>query len=257
MSLEKIKTFAAYFLGMCACLYGCYTFFYENDKWHLLLFSIMLYGLLYAVFRFISKKSWSWLRHGLSFIVLYSAVLAIFFSSSFLQIKEFQLTHSNWVLADQVQINQVETDYYRHRRSLQYAYTRVNYQYTLNDQTDIGTADKLDPQYMLWFLETSQDLKARAELKTEHAIHQQQYSVYVNTQNPSQSRFFLNQDYFELRNSGFAWLIYGLQMLSLVLVLIVVILLWDTFSDVKESKTAKKSKTKPKAKVQKAKPDME
>ncbi len=249
MSLEKFKSYAAYFLGMCACLYGCYTFFYENDKWHLLLFSIMLYGLLYAVFRFISKKSWGWLCHGLSFIVLYSTVLAIFFSSSFLQIKEFQLTHPNWILADQVQINQVEIDDYRHRRSLQYAYTRAQYQYMLNEQISTGVADKLDPQYMLWFLETSQDLKVRAALKTEHAIHQQQYSVYVNTQNPNQSRFFLNQDYFELRNSGFAWLVYGLQMLSLVLVLIVVILLWDAFSDSKESKTAKKSKTKPKAKV--------
>lgn len=257
MSLEKFKTYAAYFWGMCACLYGGYTFFYENDKWHLFLFSIVLYGLLYALFKLIRKTTWSWLRHGISFIILYSAVLAIFFSSSFLQIKEFQLIHPNWVLADQVQINDVEIDDYRHRRSLQYAYTRVKYTYQLNAQMGMGAADKLDPQYMLWFFETSPALKAIAEQKTNQAMHQQQYSVYVNAQNPSQSRFFLNQRYFELRNSGFAWLIFSLQMLFLVLVLILAIMLWDAFTDSKRSKTSKKSKTKRQAKALQAKSDTE
>lgn len=257
MSLEKFKTYAAYFFGMCACLYSGYTFFYENDKWHLLLFSIVLYALLYMVWRCINKKAWSWLCHCISFFVLYSAILAIFFSSSFLQIQEFRFTHSNWVLANQVQINAVEIDNYRYKRSPQYAYTRVQYQYTLNEQTHTNFADKINRQYILWFLETSQDLKTIAKLKTDHAIDQQQFSVYVNTHNPSQSRFFLNQDYFELRNSGFAWLIYSFQMLSLILVILVIIIIWDAFSDYKESKTAKNSKTKHKVKVRKVESDVE
>lgn len=151
MRLEKLKTYATYFFAICTCLYIGYNFFYENDKWHLFLFSIILYALLYIIWRYINKKSWSWLRHGISFFVLYSIALAIFFSSSSLQIQEFKITHPNWVLANQVRINTVEIDSYRQKRSPQYAYTRVQYQYTLNDQTHTNFADKLNLQYILWF----------------------------------------------------------------------------------------------------------
>lgn len=227
VQIKQLKDFLLYFLGIIVLIYSVYTIFYENEKWHLVLFSLVIYGFFLLLFKLISKKKIDKFYAVLIFFVFYIFILAVFFSSSFLQIKEFQFTHPKWVKVDQVEIKQIQIHYLDERRSLGYASTELHLKYQFNKQIKETVISGLYPQYLLYPFEDSESLKEKALSKTNNAIVQHQYRLYVNPYDTDETRFFLNQEYFDLRNAGFAWLIYVIQALLLFFIFLVVYLIVD------------------------------
>lgn len=106
--------------------------------------------------------------------------------------------------------------------------------------------DHLNPQYLLLFWESQDGLIEKTQLKTKQAISQHQSVLFVNLKNTDEVRFFLNQNYFDIRNAGFAWLIYGFQMFFIVLILIILMGAFvglNTADQPKKTKALKKNVT--------------
>lgn len=116
MFFNHFKTYASYIIAIILLLYGGFEFFIKNEKWHLILISLVLYGLMALIYHFLLKKKINQFYLVSIFPFFYGFILAVFFSSSYLQTKAFQLTHPDWVQIKQVEITDTKIDYIYKRR---------------------------------------------------------------------------------------------------------------------------------------------
>ena len=243
MNISKIKEIFHYIVGCFILIFGFYLTFFEGEKWHFILYSLVLYSVIYLILWKMRKTRLGWFESLFIYAGLHLFLLGVVSGSNYLQVKEFELTHKDWVKVQDINLEKIEVGYKGERRRIHHTYIDVTLQYHFNNQVWNHSYEHLHKMYYLWLFESSTNLENLIIERVNHSLDKHLYQLYVNPDNPNESIFYLDQEYYNLRNSGFIWIIYYAQVLIFVILIIIVFVIFDAIKN-NDSVIQKKSKKK-------------
>lgn len=188
---------------ICALALGFYGLLIENENWHVLIYSGILYVIVYTVFLKSIFQLKEYFFHIAIYSILYVILQFILTSSPYLQVVDFRITHPTWQSID-VQILSEETDFYKQGRSAGFIYVGVDYQFLLNHQYYRSHEKYALKQYYVSWSETPDFLRALTEQKWQQAVLNHEVLTFVNPSKPTQAKLFYSDDLFDFRGSWFA-----------------------------------------------------
>ena len=179
----------------------------------IMLYSAVLYSILFFILFLIYKIKVTWLSHLGSLFVVYLLVQFVFASSPWLQLKEFEWTHPQWQVAENVHVIDMTQEYHGRRKEMGYNFMTIIYQYDVTGKQYSTEQSDLVRQYHLWLTDDRSTLRGLSQAKLEQALQDQAQIVLFNSANPAESIFFYSQDWVDFRGSWFARLFYFSQLI--------------------------------------------
>lgn len=209
--IEKLKDVFWYFLGIIILIYCVYMTFYENEKWHIVIYTLIIYNISVMIFYVLRRVRINLFDYLFYLFVCYLLILGLFSASPLLQKIEFEQTHPQWIQVERIQILDAKTHHFNKARKLAYSYMDLRFQFVIDHQKIVKTQRGMHKLYKIGLFESSEKLHKLLNIELQQALEQQTYSVFIHPENPHQFKIFLNQDLFNLRLSGFAWILFFMQ----------------------------------------------
>lgn len=219
----KVKDFSIKIASVCLFLYLIYLTFFEAQKWHLLLYSALIMGVVTLIMHLLQPRKRSYLFYSFAFLCTYFVLFGFFSGSAYLQKLEFECTHPHWVKVTAFKVEDYTVSYAQQSREQGHAAIDMQVKFEFDGQSYVTQYSQLHKQYRIWMFESKQQVLDSAHRHLEDAFRQQDFSLYVNPQQPTQTQFILNQDIFSLRMSSFIWVIYFVINMLLVIVLMIIV----------------------------------
>ncbi len=162
--------------------------------------------IFYLSFRLVKRKKITLLRLLLILNFAYFVVGSMFSIFPALAIKEFVLTHPTWdtSIIDNYSLN----PYYRKTSRSSHPKTDVSYVYYFkNKEYKSSVSDPIDYDEYVFQFKSREELVAISKTATQKALDNHDYVLFVNTENPSESKLFLLNTWLNIKYSTPARLI--------------------------------------------------
>lgn len=169
--------------------------------------------IFYIVFRLIKRKGLTLLRLLLILNFSYLIVGSVFSIFPALAIKEFALTHPTWERSniDNYSLNA----YYQKKYRSSHPKTDVNYVYYFkNKEHKSSVSNPIDYDEYVFQFKSKEDLVAISKAATQKALENHDYVLFVNAENPSESKLFLLNTWFNIKYSTPARLMINVLFLA-------------------------------------------
>lgn len=179
-----------------------FVLFFENPVWWI------LYGLFVGFVLFMTGKDKTKETFLLCFALCYLLTALLISFSPYLRIKDFQLFHPNYEQIEEYTITNSAYKYYSSSTSggYGYYYAIIDYTYEINGQT----IQKTEEDIVKW--DSNNDEKLAQIIKSNDFL------VFVNQKNPTESKMFYSDDYLYAKGSeGFYLLEHFFWFLVIVL----------------------------------------
>lgn len=213
--LDTVKENVVQILGGIAVVFGLYLMFFYGENLRIVVYAVVFHFAIYLLIlrKYISKHRI--LFQFISIFICYVFFQMIWGASPKLQLKEFEWTHPHWQHVSQVQLIDSQSNVYRRSRSVSYAYMNVIYQYEYQDKYYLEEQSDLVRQYAMLLTDEPPGLRQLTESKLKNQFLNGQAMVLVNPAQPQKSMYFYSQQWFDLRGSWLAKILWGLQLISI------------------------------------------
>ena len=216
--LDHLKENLVFVLSGIFAISGLCLLFFYSENLRVVMYAVVLYLAIYLLLLRKYFKTHQILLHGFSIFICYVLLQIVWGSSPKLQFKAFEWTHPQWQPASQVQLVDAKSEVYRRSRSVSYAYMNVLYRYEYQGKIYSTEQGDVVRQYFLKLLgDEPPVLRQLSASKLKNEFLKGQAVVLVNAKSPQQSKYFYSQSWFDLRGSWLAKILWGLQLISILI----------------------------------------
>jgi hypothetical protein len=215
MHSHQIKQYLGVIFLAVFVILGIFFYFIADENIHIFLYVFLIYIIFYGFWGRKYSFSQHCYAHGLVLICSYLILQCLYTASPRIQFEEFKLWHPTWEKAQQVKVIDRSAERYRVGRSTSFAYMNVIYEYRYEHVIYTVEQPDIARQYYLWFTDQSDTLKQYSQHKLELSIRNNELEVWVNPAQPNQAFLFYSQQWFDLRGSWLAKIIFITQYLLL------------------------------------------
>lgn len=158
------------------------------------------------------------------FIKLYSTFVFVYILfqiclsiSPYFKVQEFQWSHKNWNKT-KMEIQEIEAHNFQGFKSSGFAYVTANYQF-LHQGSTINTMEKraLRRYFPLWTKLDTYQKKEDIIQRSSEIIESKQPILFVHKNDPSQTRFFLSQEYLYVKGSILYQFLGGMMLICMLM----------------------------------------
>lgn len=241
--LSRLNIFKKLIVGLFLSI-GLYITLLKEENLHVLLYAVVLYIVINFVFIRRRQRSQQYFIHAIGLLFCYIVLQIVLRISPFLQVLEFQLTHSTWIKSHPTQLLNQEVVLHRTKGSPVYSYVKIDYQYQYQQRIYTASQSDIARQYQILWSEKASALKALSMNKFKNGYQTRQDTLFINPASPEQTVYFYSRQYFDFRGSWLAVLLYFSQSLLVaglfyIAVFLVKVLLIDKLNFQQYSKTKK------------------
>lgn len=211
MHSHQIKQYLSVLFVAVSVIFGLFFYFIADENIHIFLYVFFLYIIFY-VFR---GRKYSFSQHGylhgLVLVCSYLILQCVYTASPRIQFEEFRLWHPTWEKVQHVSVIDYSAERYRIGRSTSFAYMNVIYEYRYHQKMYTVEQPDIARQYYLWFTDQSDTLTQYSQQKFEMSVQNHEFEVWINPAQPHEAFLFYAQDWFDLRGSWLAKIIFIVQ----------------------------------------------
>ena len=218
--LDTLKENVVLVLGVIAAVFGLFLMFFYGENLRIVVYAIVFHLAIYGLMLRKYISSHRVLFHIFSVFICYVLFQIIWGASPKLQLKEFEWIHPHWQRASQVQLVASQSDVYRRSRSVSYAYMNVVYQYEYQGNHYFTEQSDLARQYAMLLSDEPPALRQLTESKLKNEFLNGFSVVLVDPAQPQESMYFYSQQWFDIRGSWLAKILWGVQLLCICALLV-------------------------------------
>ncbi len=216
---DKGNSVVGSILGAIVVILVLYFLFLYGENIRILIYAVVFYLVIYLLIIRPFYKVNNLAYNLILILMCYLLFQIIYGSSPWLQLKEFEWTHSKWQRVNQVQLVDTQSEVYRRSKGVSYAYMDIIYQYEYQGKKYSTEQGDLARQYGMLLNDKPIQLRQFSELKLKNQYSSGQAVVLVNRDHPQESIYFYSQQGFDLRSSWLAKILYGLQLISVIVLI--------------------------------------
>lgn len=217
---DSFKEDLVFVLGVIAAVFGLFLMFFYEENLRIVVYAIVFHFAIYGLILRKYISSHRVLFHILSVFIGYVLFQIVWGASPKLQLKEFEWTHPHWQHVSQVQLVASQSDVYRRSRSVSYAYMNVVYQYEYQGNHYFTEQSDLARQYAMLLSDEPPKLRQLTESKLKNEFLNGFSVVLVDPAQPQESMYFYSQQWFDIRGSWLAKILWGVQLLCICALLV-------------------------------------